>query len=412
MKKTLILAALIMSPPSLATKARMQALGQDSDRGSFLFKDARNIFYNPVHVLELPGRIIAEWGAGESRSDGPHPEGGIFQEKGRSVYGLYLGRTQKDSWHQHLDQVIATKSSPGSESKQTLFFLPQDRRVDLFFAMGLETRWGVHFYWAFSEDEGGEGFKDEQGQPLPSNKGFKPKQFTADYNAMGLNLGVIRGELELYGNVEFSHKGKGEVGRQAVTGDEVSYSDSEYEGDLGLAVGLKRKLAGLTFHLEWAQESFELSEQSTGQDEEPGQGDFSQSTTTLGVGQIIADSEKSSWFWHGRWITGNSQLQSTVGERIEVTSDQLVLTFGFEARINSWLSWRGSVSQDVFLGSRETIRRGGESRDGTFSNSNHHANQAAMGASFHFSSITIDSVLAKKIDSDELFSNVSMSYDF
>ena len=99
MKKTLILAALIMSPPALATKARMQALGQDSDRGSFLFKDARNIFYNPVHVLELPGRIIAEWGAGESRGDGPHPEGGIFQEKGRIVYGLYLGRTQKNSFH-------------------------------------------------------------------------------------------------------------------------------------------------------------------------------------------------------------------------------------------------------------------------------------------------------------------------
>ena len=179
---------------------------------------------------------------------------------------------------------------------------------------------------------------------------------------------------------------------------------------MGLTVGLKRKLVGLTFHLEWAKESFELSEQGGESDG----GDFSQSTTTLGVGQIIADSEKSHWFWHGRWITGNSQLHSTVGEGIEVTSDQLVLAFGFEARINSWLSWRGSVSQDVFWGSRETIRRGGidGSRDGTFSNSNHHTNQVAMGASFHFSPITIDSVLAKKIDGDELFSNVSMSYDF
>ena len=90
--------------------------------------------------------------------------------------------------------------------------------------MGPETPWGVHFYWAFSEDEGGEGFKDEQGKLPEFKQNFKLKQFTADYNAMGLNLGMIRGELELYGNVEFSHEGKGEVG----TTDRDEYRDEQW----------------------------------------------------------------------------------------------------------------------------------------------------------------------------------------
>ena len=64
MKKLLLLviALLLISSGAFASKARMQALGQDAEAGSYYVSDTRSVFTNPAYVNSYKNYIITEWG--------------------------------------------------------------------------------------------------------------------------------------------------------------------------------------------------------------------------------------------------------------------------------------------------------------------------------------------------------------
>ena len=67
MKKQIALAMglAVISGSALASKARLQALGEDTN-GSWFIQDNRNIFLNASHVNLNKDMVTMEWGAADS----------------------------------------------------------------------------------------------------------------------------------------------------------------------------------------------------------------------------------------------------------------------------------------------------------------------------------------------------------
>ena len=94
MKKQIALAMglAVISGSAFASKARLQALGEDTD-GSQYISDNRNIFLNAAHVNYHKDMVTFEAGD-QSNADAtstPNAEGGFLRAHNNMVYGLYFG---------------------------------------------------------------------------------------------------------------------------------------------------------------------------------------------------------------------------------------------------------------------------------------------------------------------------------
>jgi poly-gamma-glutamate capsule biosynthesis protein CapA/YwtB (metallophosphatase superfamily) len=103
MKKQLIVALglAVLATPAMASKARLQALGEDTF-GSFYINDNRNIFLNAAHVNNHKDFVTFETGStiadgADDSAAAPRPEGGVFFGQGNLVYGVQLGNESNTS---------------------------------------------------------------------------------------------------------------------------------------------------------------------------------------------------------------------------------------------------------------------------------------------------------------------------
>src|SRR5690606_20949266 len=102
MKKNvaIVLGAMIVAAPAFASKARLQALGEDV-YGSKYIQDNRNIFINAAHINLYKDMVTFEYGDTTSTLDqrfgvnnpssGQRAEGGFTKSVGNMVYGLHFG---------------------------------------------------------------------------------------------------------------------------------------------------------------------------------------------------------------------------------------------------------------------------------------------------------------------------------
>ena len=67
---TVALGLLVVAAPAFATKARLEALGEDNF-GSYYINDNRNIFLNPARINENKDLVTYEFGANSSNLAGP-----------------------------------------------------------------------------------------------------------------------------------------------------------------------------------------------------------------------------------------------------------------------------------------------------------------------------------------------------
>ena len=176
--KVMVIAGLaVLSTSAFASKARVQALGQDANLGSEYMADSRNIFRNPAALNETKNYLVTEWGTANNGDslDAPRAEGGFFRETGALNYGLYLGNDG--------DNV--------NRSQAVNKFLAQDNAIDLFIAGDMGVKWGARLHYAGSKDEA----------------------TTANVNkkntAFGIGLGIAAGPAEAYANIDISDKSTG-----------------------------------------------------------------------------------------------------------------------------------------------------------------------------------------------------------
>lgn len=361
MKKHVLIATglAVLSTSAFATKTRMTALGQDSAYGSVYIEDTRNVFRNASAANSMSNYVLTEWGTAAATS-GDGAEGGMFREAGNFVWGLYFGNTIND---QNTARFAADNS-----------YMERDNELDLFLAGDAGVEWGVRLQYSKSKDE--------------------QLAFEKTQSGFGLGLGITMGDLEVWTNLDLSDKSEG-----------ATVATDKWEADLGLDLGVSYDWNAMTFWVEYMKTGHETSPSGTKTTE------TTDSTITLGLGRIYDAGNGARVFTDIRFMSEKEEVKPVGGTSTETTNTRLPVTIGFEADANSWLTWRGSVSQAVLFNSTER-----KTAVSTTKTTNPDGTTVAAGATLNFGKLKVDGTISGgasgTLNTDNILTNVAVHYWF
>lgn len=374
MKKQILLAtaAVLVSGSVFATKARMQALGQDTD-GSWIMNDTRNVFYNVADLNGMKDYVIVETGTAANTADSdnnPHAEGGFFKSMGDMTYGVYLGRDADLNAVRTGTAAASTAygamaTAAGATTGQAAM-LSTGNNIDLFIAGDMGVEWGARLSYAKNSDEGSasNGFEGSAAAGIDRSQ-----------SALGLGLGAKMGDIEGYANIDISDESEG----GAVAND-------KWEADLGLDLGVDYNMNGNIFRVRYQKDGFEYSAAgvatSTGESSE----------IRVGWARMMEVSSTSRWFYSAEYVSNTTEVVKTpaTSSTAEQKVSGIPLTIGFESDATSWLTLRGSISQSI-MGNYELTVTGGANNGKAYRNPN--TANVNLGATLNFGKLMVDGVI-------------------
>lgn len=381
MKKqlTVALGLAVLATPVFASKARLQALGEDS-YGSAYINDNRNIWLNAAQINNHKDLVTYEFGTETIGDDAQQArgEGGVYKAHGNFVYGLHFGG--------------ASNTANAMRRAAGLTGADEQNNIDLFIGGDAGMKWGANLGYAKTSDES---------SPLTSE-------------SMRTRLGVIMGDTQAYANINLINNAKG-----------TDAAGHKFEGDLGYQVGVIHAWEGNTLFADYR--SFE-AEGTQG----AAKGDISYKQIMVGVGRVERLNDKTNLFTKATFVnadvendggaaafgtgagacaTGNSAIFCE-----EYKTMQVPVVVGLETEATSWLTLRGSVGAVVW-GSEEDKDNERSIQNSTIINA---------GATLKFGELSVDGVIGNDngagpaangtnsgtIRTDSLMSRVSMTYRF
>jgi hypothetical protein len=354
----------VLSTSAFATKTRMNALGQGDQ--SFYLNDSRSIFVNAAALNNNKNYVVTEWG--DSTSTTPAAEGGFFREMGSFAYGLYLGNEES---------AITRSGSTGFAGAETIGesdLLAHDNAVELFFAGDMGLQWGAKVHYSSGES--------------------KTSTITKEQDALGVDLGIIMGNIEAYVNLDLKDESKG--------GDDNA---DKFEADLGLNAGLLYRMNDLNIFADYAKVGAEYVNGTTAAVK------TEQTSITVGAAKVHEVSSTARVIFDARYTNVAAEDTSSTATKTEKTTTSLPLTMAFETDANSWMTLRGSVSQKVIINKIET-------KTSTATTEATDTNTATVnaGASLNFGKLKVDGTIggstAGSLNLDTAMMNVAVSYWF
>lgn len=392
MKKQLVIAtsAALLTTSAWATKARMQALGQDTDYGSEFIKDSRNVFRNAANINSMKNYVVTEWGtaaATASSATAPGAEGGFFREAGNFTYGLYLG-SDLESQNGVRKQASAGGYAGSSIAMGHTGALARDNELDLFFGGDMGIEWGARLTYAKGKDQSGTPSVEET------------------QSSMGLGLGMVMGDLEVYANLGL----KDEVEKVNNT------TGAKWEADTGIVAGGSYKMGDYSFFGSYTTRGAEYVS-GTG----VAKNETSQKIIYVGAGHTKEVSATSRVFTSLAYKNSKAEDKdgTTATNNTEVKASELPFSVGFEADATSWLTLRGSISQNLFLNNEET------KTTSTVKATKTNNTDVAAGATLNFGKLKVDGMIGTNgangstagtesgvLDLDRLMTRVAVHYWF
>jgi hypothetical protein len=362
MKKQIALAttaAALLSTGAYASKARMQALGQDTQRGSYFLNDSRNVFRNAAGVASMNNYMITEWGTQNNAEDshgGESPEGGIFRNAGSYSYGLYFG---SDVGSQDNRRTAATATGyAGSTATFGGFgntaLADRANELDLFFGGDMGVEWGARLSYHRTAE------------------GFATKT-----SGWGLGLGMNMGDLGAYLNLGL----KDESENTPTTGGLMTW-----EADTAINIGVDYDWNAWTFYAEYDTLGFEYASNP-----HIAKNTSEQKTITVGAGHVHEVSSTSivATEVHYKNIKAEDKDGSvTTNGTTELKTNYINLALAYETDATSWLTLRGSIMQRVLMDSAQTTV-GSTQTSSTMSDST----DVAAGATLNFGKLKVDGMI-------------------
>lgn len=322
----------VLSTSAFATKARLQALGQDG-RASFFLDDSRSVFLNPAKLNSMNNYVVTEWGTADDAADSEtnsHAEGGFFRKADSFAYGLYLG-----------NEYGANNATKTGASMQA-----SDNNIDLFLSGNMGVEWGLRAQYSSSENKPTGGI-------------------TTENDVLGLGLGVVKGNVEGYANLLLKDESKG--------GDA---NDDKYEADMGMNLGASYGHGNYTFYVDYDKSGYEVTDNGSKTSE------VETTDMTFGVARKHQVSDSSMMFVD---LNYNNNKTEDKKASTETTTTTLPLTVGFEAEATSWLKLRGSISQNIVIGNEDKK----DTHDKSIANST----TVNAGATMTFGKLMVDGVI-------------------
>jgi hypothetical protein len=374
MKKSLIAIAglAVLSTSAYASKARLQALGQESD-GSFYIDDQRNTFYNPAHYNMYNNFVITEWGNDGSELTGTpgsatRAEGGFARQAGNFVYGVYVGDDKQGLRNTNAQAV----NGAGNLGTATDEFLTDNNRVTLSFAGNAGIKWGASLWYS------------KQSEQL--NDAGTVRELEGD--TMGLRAGAAGNNWQGYAVLDLKDEATGTADATPAPVDQIR---DTYEADTGILVGGTYTMGAWVFNGEYEKSGFEASEFSA--DPKIGTSETKRMKLAAGNSKKLAD--KASFWWDLHWEKSDTERKELGQARnSEENGWDLGINMAFEAQATSWLTLRGSVKQDL-LSKDEVVTNASPAI--TTEVEGKGTTVVAAGASLTYGKLMIDGVISEDV---------------
>lgn len=356
-RNVLVIAGLaVLSTSAFASKARIEALGQGA---IFNVKDSRSVFVNPASLNGMGNTIVTEWGdsAAADTAWAPRAEGGFTREMGSFNYGLYMG-------------------NDSSRVSHAAAFLSQTNSLDLMLSGDMGMKWGARLHYADRKDETG--------------------AFTKKNSALGVGLGVMQGDLGAYLNMDLNDKSTG----GAAAGDTSKLKPS-------FTLGADYMWSGYKFYAEYTankQDKTVSNATTTTKD----------TTILVGAGRTHEINPTSRVIYNAMLSMNTNDVTGTG----KTKTNKLPVTVALETEATSWLTLRGSISQNVII--NDVKNTAGKKK--TTANTT----DVAAGASLNFGKLTLDGTIGNTpasragnasaeegvLTTDNLMTRVGLTYKF
>ena len=385
MKKqlTVALGLAVLATPAFASKARLQALGEDVN-GSFYVNDLRNVFLNAANVNNHKDTVTFEWGDTANATDAtatPRAEGGFFKSAGNINYGVYLGSESNTSNGYRAVGGVA---------------MEEENNIDVFVGGDAGMKWGANLTYSKTA-------KDETAND-------------ATQSALRTRLGVISGDVEAFANISLSNKAE-------------DAQEDELEGKLGYQLGAIYNLDNnYKIFAEYRSNTAEIDSQTATSD-----GDLKATQLQVGAGHTSKLNDKASLFTKVQYQMNKGENDSDAAATAagqfggalgcsqanaigceEYSGSFIPVVVGLEYDATSWLVLRGSVSQTIWGTQEDSENKKGFSETTVVN----------AGASLKFGDLAVDGVIGNgaagagsdttdgQFNTDILMSRVSMTYRF
>ncbi len=407
MKKHLIVAAgvAILSTSAFATKARMQALGQSTETGSFYLSDTRNVWSNPAEINNTKDYVVLEVGSANiDATQDVGAEGGFFKEIGNFTAGIYYGNRNKANNVLRAGEAFETVNpyralaelydNDGVNTGQANF-LTEGNGVDLFIGGDAGIQWGAHLNYMTNTLE-----KNALASASSTQAGIN--NFEKETESLGLDFGVIAGDINAWLNMNLKDESKG-----------GSVVKDSWEADKGLDLGAGYALGnGMSVTVNYVKSGFSYKpagvETTTGET----------SSFAVNFAKVWEMSSNGRVFGAFDYTRSTAEItdKTSGGKKYKLEVVSPIATFGFEADANSWLTLRGSFEGGIGLPglairslevTHDTVKG-----DTSFART---AVSVNTGATLNFGKLKIDGTIGTTggtLKLDTLLSNVSMHYWF
>lgn len=352
---------------SVASTARMNALSNSAH-----LVDATTIFANPTDANVIPDAALIEYGSGAlGGSDKGTAQGGFLKSVDTAKLGFFLGVGSKDRG----DLVVSSATVPfeGAENPFTVVYAGKAG----------DMGYGVAFTYSSSAKK-----NTVEGKSITGLD-------SATQSKMGLVGSMVMGEMNFGLNL-----GLGDTAKTTLTGGNFINYAATNTGLFGY-YALDTMTFGLTYDMEGTKTDTTVSGTKTVNQDE--------AVNTMRLLAVNTVKKEGAEFFYG--VTYKSEATTTknnAGVSSTGTETSLPVILGVEADAASWLVLRGSVTQNVLLGSSKSA---GGSADTIGHNT---AVKAGMGVKFNKSvlDMTLSAASDGNVKTNDLGAQAAYTYLF
>ncbi len=381
MKKLFVIAVVtIASASAFASKARLTAIQGAAHVSDNLDVVGGNGPIKPDQAFGNGEWVSFEWGAnrgsGNTAVAGNNAEGGFVRKMGdNAAMGAYLGN-KSDSYKTFMALAVANGAVVGTGTTATAL-LNQSNPLNLYYAAKAgDLQWGLGLFYVSNDVKTSKMKENIMGLTASATAASGwDAQLTVGLGAESKNETTVNSEKVLKGGSSIALSGGYKMDTMYVYG---SYKTA----------GAKLT-TGTTTNADW-------------------------DINAMAVGVVNSHKKDGADFFYGvsyNMTTINDKNNTTTGKN-ETTTFPVII--GVEAEATSWMVLRGSVTQNVLLGSTKTA--------GSDANTISDSTNVAAGAGLKFGKFMLDGTFAKVasgaaagtgLGADANFvTNVGMTYNF
>jgi hypothetical protein len=389
MKNLILLAigATLLSTSAFASKARLEALGEDFN-GSQYIDDNRNMFLNAAEIHNHHDFLTFEFGNTEAvfdREAEPKATGGYFGKHGDAVWGLYLGQDSNTAsslrsrpFIAFVDLGLPVYNDFVTVNEQ----INNNNTVDLFYGRDGAVKWGVRLSHSQSSNE-------------QNTTGFGD----TSQKATLLGLGAIAGDWEYYANIGLQNEAEVKDFDGTLFLGVLNGEDYRVKGGLGVQAGAIKTLAN---NDKFFAEVRKIDIDQTAVDDVtvPGpitvniKNTMSITRANFGYAGQNKFNDMATGFYRLEYWQETTENQAYI-EDYNVSQMYVRATVGLEAQATSWLVLRGSVRTNIHSLEDVEDKPNGEDGERTID-----FLDVNLGASITFGDFVIDGLISNDSNGD------------